>query len=676
MPHNKFILVCVVLCGFSRLLGQGVIISATNGDVPDVSAMLHIKSGTKGILIPQTTSVSPPATPANGLLVYFTDKNQFFYNSGTPAAPLWVGLISAGAGSGFWSLTGNAGLNNATNFIGTTDAAPFQLRVNNVGSGYLDATGICFLGYQAGGAVGALGTTAVGFQALTSNTANGQYNTAVGYQSLFRNYAPTNDFSASYNTGLGALALYSNTTGKSNTAVGQDALFYNTTGASNTAVGVYALESNTTGANNTASGFQALDYNTTGAYNTATGYLAMMGNSNLQITGSYNTATGTHTLFSATSGSYNVAEGAYALNVAASASNNTAVGYQALTVNTADGNTAMGYNALSQNTSGLSNVGVGLNALSGNTQQNGNTAVGANAGAKNSGTSNTFLGLSADADIAANHYTGGVAVGANSVFGANYAIAIGASATVTNSGGASGAGAIAIGKSASVAADNSVALGTSATVNLGATNSVALGNGAIVSASNAILLGNSAITSLQCYAPSGLTNPSDRRLKTHIRDSKLGLSFIRLLKPVDYEYMLRGQEGIPQTGFIAQEVETAAIQSGAPDFIGVDKTNLASGGYYGLRYTALLTPMVKALQELDAQIRYENAQLKKELAEIKTTSEQTKQKLETIEIENQALKKAMENLDARLRQLEEKDGQKSGSNNISSLKKMRLTKNE
>ncbi len=40
-------------------------------------------------------------------------------------------VISASGGGG-WSLTGNAGTNPSTNFIGTTDAQPFKVRTNNV----------------------------------------------------------------------------------------------------------------------------------------------------------------------------------------------------------------------------------------------------------------------------------------------------------------------------------------------------------------------------------------------------------------------------------------------------------------------------------------------------------------------------------------------------------------
>src|SRR5438477_10062835 len=61
---------------------------------------------------------------------------------------------SGGSGSGGWLVTGNAGTNPATHFIGTTDAQPLKFRVNNLASGEINSGG----------------TTAFGYQALFSNT--------------------------------------------------------------------------------------------------------------------------------------------------------------------------------------------------------------------------------------------------------------------------------------------------------------------------------------------------------------------------------------------------------------------------------------------------------------------------------------------------------------------------
>lgn len=114
--------------------------------------------------------------------------------------------------------------------------------------------------------------TAIGFQALKNNQAdgvvydNGLYNTAVGSWALKENTT------GNHNTGIGFEALMNNTTGLQNTGIGEASLFFNTTGNHNTALGVHVMMQNTIGNYNVAIGNYALELNKTGNYNTAVGY--------------------------------------------------------------------------------------------------------------------------------------------------------------------------------------------------------------------------------------------------------------------------------------------------------------------------------------------------------------------------------------------------------------------
>lgn len=162
--------------------------------------------------------------PATGLLVYETTTNGSWYFNGTICIQL---LNSGNAG---WSTTGNAGTVAGTNFLGTTDAVPLEIRVAGVRSGYLSPA--------------ATTNTSWGFQALP--TSSGTENMAMGYQVLQMSTT------GSYNTASGHQALRSNTTGSVNTANGYQALFNNTVGFNNTATGSGALYSNSSGSNNTA----------------------------------------------------------------------------------------------------------------------------------------------------------------------------------------------------------------------------------------------------------------------------------------------------------------------------------------------------------------------------------------------------------------------------------------
>jgi trimeric autotransporter adhesin len=246
---------------------------------------------------------------------------------------------TAGAGGSGWSMMGNAGTVDGTNFIGTTDNVALSFRMNNQPAGRIESTNngnTCF-GYRSGNLPGGSGAknTAIGYYALQANTA-GRENVATGYN-----------------------ALKANLGGYYNTASGFGALEANTNAYYNTATGYASLANNTIGGSNTATGSSALYYNTNGFQNTAAGYFALYGN----ISGAQNTSTGSVSLLANGSGSNNVADG-----------------YASLVVNsTGNQNVAIGANALSINTTGSNNTGLGYYADVSTNNLNNATAVGANA---------------------------------------------------------------------------------------------------------------------------------------------------------------------------------------------------------------------------------------------------------------------------------------------------------
>ena len=132
------------------------------------SAQLDVTSTSKGLLIPRMTTLNRTgiASPATGLMVYDTDLNQFYYYNGTAWTP-----ITAGSSAG-WSLTGNAGTVDGTNFIGTTDNIPFNIKVNNQKAGRIDHINWnSYFGYQSGNAnTSGIHNTAIGYQANVADT--------------------------------------------------------------------------------------------------------------------------------------------------------------------------------------------------------------------------------------------------------------------------------------------------------------------------------------------------------------------------------------------------------------------------------------------------------------------------------------------------------------------------
>ncbi len=278
---------------------------------------------TNNTLTGNGTSGSPLAV--NGVL---TDNQTLSINGTTLSISNGNSVtLPSGGGSG-WALTGNSGTNATSNFIGTTDAQPLNIRTNNTIKTRITTKGqievlntgnSVFVGESAGANDDLTNrrNVFVGFESGLSNT-TGSQNTAVGYQSLSNNSNTTN--TGSQNTAIGARSLgYSNTTGSSNVAIGYLSLANNTIGSSNVAIGNNTLlalgNSNGHSGNwNVAVGNNALSLNTTGEYNVAIGHQAMGDNTNSfgNTSGGNNVAVGYRALSSNSTGNYNTAVGNYA----------------------------------------------------------------------------------------------------------------------------------------------------------------------------------------------------------------------------------------------------------------------------------------------------------------------------------------------------------------------------
>ena len=288
---------------------------------------------------------------------------------------------------------------------------------------------------------------------------------------------------------------------------------------------------------------------------------------------------------------------------AGSVGTNTAVGSGALAANTTgSNNTANGRSALYSNTTGINNTANGVSALSFNTTGNFNTANGNDALYSNTiGNNNTANGFSA----------GRFKQDGTSVTDFN--------------------------------------------------NCSYLGYDTRASASNQVQLGNSTTTT---FAYGAVQDRSDARDKTDIRDTLLGLDFIKSLRPVDFRWDMRDDyfdkeeyqedelrtrqvlnpDYVPESdepefideeytetvtkerlvavakdgsrsrdrfhhGLIAQEVKAAADAQGV-DFAGYQDHSINGGlDVLSIGYTEMIAPLIKAVQELSA----ENAELKTRL---------------------------------------------------------------
>jgi hypothetical protein len=125
----------------------------------------------------------------------------------------------------------------------------------------------------------------------------------------------------------------------------------------------------------------------------------------------------------------------------------------------------------------------------------------------------------------------------------------------------------------------------------------------------------------------GVSTTSDARVKTDIKDSDLGLEFIKSLRPVSYKFISGGKvykEGAKKEivdgaiiepdlvdvpgvrthwGFLAQNVKEAIDASGVEDFAGWQLDDISEpDSQQSLVHHQFLGPMTKAIQELSNMV--------------------------------------------------------------------------
>jgi len=318
---------------------------------------------------------------------------------------------------------------------------------------------------------------------------------------------------------------------------------------------------------------------------------------------------------------------------------NTAFGLGSLSsAVTATNNTAMGHNALSTNSTGTNNVAIGQFALTGN-NGSGNVAVGQNSLATYNGNNNVAVGLNALRYCTGTTSTNNTAVGANSLQNLNNAAgqgntAIGAEAmglttgdisyctavgyqalnSVTDVSGMRGLYNTALGYQAGnniTYGENNIAIGYQATVPSATTN-------------GQIRIGNTGITYAGVQVAWTIT--SDKRWKANIKDSGLGLDFIKSLRPVSYTRN-NDAKGKTEYGFIAQDLEKAFIDAGDANNAVISKDD---NGMLGVRYNDFIPITVKAVQEQQVQID----ELKKKNEELMKINAAILKRLEALENKN------------------------------------------
>ena len=402
--------------------GGGVSINENNPPTPaDPSAMLDVSSSNKGLLIPRMTLTqrNAIASPAEGLLVYVTDDNSFYYYNNTAWKKitiddnqLWqlsgsdayfsTGKVGIGTNNPVVELDIEGGVNigntadstagnirwNGQNFEGYNGTAWVVLdnkwKDNGGGTVILDSPVELTGSFTVKNSTSDLfkisdnGGFVLGKDAGTSYTAssgviigeNAGQSVVNGYRSVF----------------IGADAGKLTTSESANSFIGYTSGAANTTGISNTFLGGYAGSANTTGNNNTYLGGSSGQLSTTASNNTFVG--AASGTNN--VTGDQNTYMGASAGSGATS-SGNTFMG-YSAGTTASGGSNTAIGSEASkSITTATRTTSLGYWSGKSMTTGSYNTLIGSRAGEGTTTGTNNTFLGYLAGYNNQTGNNNIV---------------------------------------------------------------------------------------------------------------------------------------------------------------------------------------------------------------------------------------------------------------------------------------------
>jgi hypothetical protein len=630
-----------VAIGFESLYSQN---SDSNNEI---TGNTGIGYGTGYYNVTGTNNTFVGYNAAAGQTGQSNSNNVAVGSSALLAVTTGSGNVAVGKGSLLNNTDGNSNIAIGLAALETNIGTDYNTAIGYASGKYTTGADNTYVGFSAGkGASGAeVSNTGVGANSLLKIT-DGGYNVALGSRS--GEDLTTGDF----NVFVGDYAGHATVDADNCIAIGHAAMSANVTsdGDGTVAIGRDALVSLVSGIGNVAIGYQSMDANATSDYNTAVGH-STLGAVNSDGAG-MNSAVGYNAGGSITSGLYNTILGANAGDGFDAESDNTFIGYAVggnPSLNGAEKCVGVGSSALGGAITQDGTVAIGYNTLASLTSGAGNIAVGYQAGASlTAGANNTIIGHGA-ADTSHAESGSNVAVGtdamggAQGAFASSYNVALGHLAMGTGTLNTA-AYNVAVGHNALTAlttGDSNIAVGREAgdTITTG-TNNVFLGfhtEASAVDVTYEIVIGAGVDTS-NAFAGAGTetckigrasdfisvdfgenatwSHSSDIRIKKDIEDSDLGLSFINYLRPVTFKK--KAPSEYPETfdgydaneaerknpdrkhyGFIAQEVKEAMDKAGHSEFP-VWSEN--SDGMQMIGEAELITPLIKAIQELSAKV--------------------------------------------------------------------------
>ena len=456
----------------------------------------------------------------------------------------------------------------APNEASGTDAILFSASIQAISEGTFaadnNATELVFMTGASAAATNKLTITSGGNIIIPST--GGTLSTAT---------AGTSNFRAGVNAGNSIASG-----GNYNVVVGDESGTAITDGDENTFIGHASGDALTRGKNNVAVGKNALSTEVFGCRSVAVGHAALFNQT-----------------FSTETNALNVAVGFSAGATITSGANNTLIGGSAGgAINTGDQNAIIGTNAGDALTTGNKNVAIGKDALTGGTTYDGNVAIGWEAlkvANNTTGSDGNNIAIGADAASA-------VSTGIRNVL-----IGVSCAGTLRTGGG-------------------NVMLGQGTDVSAaGSENQITIGQAIACDQDSQVTIGKASnVVKLEFDTDATWTRSSDVRKKKNIENSTLGLDFVNDLRPVTFEWKPNNEfpkdfteyseknnmtTGVTMHGMIAQEVKSALDNAEVDNFGGWKEDN---DGSQRIAQDMFIYPLIKAMQELSAQVDTLKAEIK------------------------------------------------------------------
>lgn len=129
-----------------------------------------------------------------------------------------------------------------------------------------------------------------------------------------------------------------------------------------------------------------------------------------------------------------------------------------------------------------------------------------------------------------------------------------------------------------------------------------------------------------------------------MKNSDLGLHFINSLRAVSWVWKNSEQGTTEHYGVIAQEAEAAIAKAKGQSKTNVIVNHDKVSDSYSVRYTELISPLIKAVQELYHKLMG----VDREIASVKNENAELKARVEKTEKENEELKKRLDRIEKAL----------------------------